>query len=70
MIRIDRRQLIATSAFGLGGLMLASGQVLEARAAARARRELSLLVERAPRTARRPAGGTTIGASLASAVTT
>src|SRR5665811_1848354 len=31
----------------------ASGQLLEARAAARARRELSLLVERAPRTARR-----------------
>ncbi len=34
-------------------VMLASGQVLEARAAVRARRELSLLVERAPRTARR-----------------
>ncbi len=34
-------------------VMLASGQVLEARAAARARRELSLLVARAPRTARR-----------------
>ncbi|WP_062296394.1 heavy metal translocating P-type ATPase [Demequina maris] len=34
-------------------LMLATGQVLEARAAARARRELSLLTERAPRTARR-----------------
>ena len=34
-------------------VMLASGQLLEARAAARARRELSLLVERAPRTARR-----------------
>jgi heavy metal translocating P-type ATPase len=33
-------------------VMLASGQLLEARAAARARRELSLLVERAPRTAR------------------
>jgi heavy metal translocating P-type ATPase len=33
--------------------MLASGQWLEARAAARARRELSLLVERAPRSARR-----------------
>lgn len=33
--------------------MLASGQWLEARAAARARRELSLLVERAPRAARR-----------------
>ena len=38
-------------------VMLASGQVLEARAAARARRELSLLVERAPRTARRRAEG-------------
>lgn len=34
-------------------VMLASGQLLEARAAARARRELSLLVARAPRTARR-----------------
>jgi len=34
-------------------VMLASGLLLEARAAARARRELSLLVERAPRTARR-----------------
>jgi len=34
-------------------MMLTSGQVLEARAAARARRELGLLVERAPRTARR-----------------
>ncbi|WP_062461976.1 heavy metal translocating P-type ATPase [Demequina soli] len=34
-------------------LMLATGQVLEARADARARRELSLLTERAPRTARR-----------------
>jgi len=38
-------------------VMLASGQLLEARAAARARRELSLLVERAPRTARRLVGG-------------
>ncbi len=37
-------------------VMLASGQLLESRAAARARRELSLLVERAPRTARRRAG--------------
>lgn len=37
-------------------VMLASGQLLEARAAARARRELSLLVERAPRTARRRVG--------------
>ena len=34
-------------------VMLSSGQLLEARAAARARRELSLLVQRAPRTARR-----------------
>ncbi|MGE5830076.1 MAG: heavy metal translocating P-type ATPase [Micromonosporaceae bacterium] len=34
-------------------VMLASGVMLEARAAARARRELSLLVSRAPRTARR-----------------
>jgi len=33
-------------------VMLASGQLLEARAGARARRELSLLVERSPRTAR------------------
>ncbi|HEY4993769.1 MAG TPA: HAD-IC family P-type ATPase, partial [Nakamurella sp.] len=38
-------------------VMLASGQLLEARAAARARRELSLLVERAPRTARRHVDG-------------
>ena len=37
-------------------VMLASGQLLEARAAARARRELSLLAERAPRTARRRVG--------------
>ncbi|HSK27067.1 MAG TPA: hypothetical protein VK894_09175, partial [Jiangellales bacterium] len=34
-------------------LMLATGRVLEARAEARARRDLALLVERAPRTARR-----------------
>jgi len=34
-------------------VMLASGQLLDARASARARRELSLLAERAPRTARR-----------------
>ncbi|WP_323100732.1 heavy metal translocating P-type ATPase [Intrasporangium sp. YIM S08009] len=34
-------------------LMLASGQLLEARAAARADRDLRLLVERTPRTARR-----------------
>ena len=33
-------------------VMLASGQLLEARAERRARRELSLLVQRAPRTAR------------------
>ncbi|MHB8275799.1 MAG: P-type ATPase, partial [Dermatophilaceae bacterium] len=38
-------------------VMLASGQLLEARAAKRARRELSLLVERAPRTARRRVEG-------------
>ncbi len=34
-------------------VMLASGQLLEARADARARRELGLLIERSPRTARR-----------------
>jgi heavy metal translocating P-type ATPase len=38
-------------------VMLASGQLLEARAASRARRELSLLVSRAPRTARRVVEG-------------
>ena len=38
-------------------VMLASGQLLEARAAAQARRELSLLVERAPQTARRRVEG-------------
>jgi heavy metal translocating P-type ATPase len=37
-------------------VMLASGRLLDAAAAARARRELSLLVERAPRTARRRVG--------------
>ena len=37
-------------------VMLASGQLLEARAAARARRELSLLLELAPRTAHRRTG--------------
>ncbi|MCD6638805.1 MAG: heavy metal translocating P-type ATPase [Nocardioides sp.] len=37
-------------------VMLASGQLLEDRAAQRARRELSLLVERSPRTARRRDG--------------
>jgi heavy metal translocating P-type ATPase len=41
-------------------VMLASGQLLEARAAARARRELSLLVERAPRSARRRDGGAVV----------
>ena len=41
-------------------VMLASGQLLEARAAARARRELSLLVERAPRSARRHVGGVVV----------
>jgi heavy metal translocating P-type ATPase len=38
-------------------VMLATGVMLEARAGARARRELSLLVERAPRTARRQVEG-------------
>ena len=38
-------------------VMLATGRLLEARAQARARRELSLLVERAPRTARRRVEG-------------
>ena len=38
-------------------VMLATGVMLEARAGARARRELSLLVERAPRTARRQVDG-------------
>ena len=38
-------------------VMLATGQLLDARASARARRELSLLVERAPRTARRRVEG-------------
>lgn len=38
-------------------VMLASGRLLEARAATRARRELGLLVERAPRTARRRVEG-------------
>lgn len=41
-------------------VMLASGQLLEARAAARAQRELSLLVERAPRTARRRVEGSVV----------
>ena len=38
-------------------VMLASGQLLEARAEARARRELALLVERSPQTARRRVAG-------------
>ena len=37
-------------------VMLASGQLLETRAAARARRDLSLLLQRVPRTARRRLG--------------
>ncbi|WP_207218991.1 heavy metal translocating P-type ATPase [Pengzhenrongella frigida] len=41
-------------------VMLASGQLLEARADARARRELSLLAERAPRTALRRVGGAVV----------
>ena len=41
-------------------VMLASRQLLEARAAARARRELSLLVQRAPRTARRRVGAAAV----------
>jgi heavy metal translocating P-type ATPase len=41
-------------------VMLASGQILEARAAARARRELSLLIERAPRTAKRRVDGSVV----------
>ena len=45
-------------------VMLASGQLLEARADARARRELSLLVERAPRTARRRVGGSVVDVSV------
>ena len=45
-------------------VMLASGQLLEARAAARARRELSLLVERAPRVARRRVAGTVVEVSV------
>jgi heavy metal translocating P-type ATPase len=45
-------------------VMLASGILLEARAAARARRELSLLVERAPRSARRRDGDGRAGETL------
>lgn len=46
-------------------VMLVSGQLLESRAAARARRELSLLVARAPRTARRRDGGTVVEVAIA-----
>ena len=49
-------------------VMLASGQLLEARAAARARRELSLLVERAPRTARRRVEGGVVEVPVAEVV--
>ncbi len=45
-------------------VMLASGRLLEARAAARARRELSLLVERAPRTARRRVEGGVVAVAV------
>ncbi|WP_380166248.1 heavy metal translocating P-type ATPase [Jannaschia sp. R86511] len=41
-------------------VMLASGQLLDARATARARRELGLLVARAPRTARRVQDGSVV----------
>ncbi|HET9649808.1 MAG TPA: heavy metal translocating P-type ATPase [Microlunatus sp.] len=41
-------------------VMLASGQLLEARAEKRARRDLALLVERSPRTARRRVGETVL----------
>ena len=41
-------------------VMLASGQLLEARAEVRARRDLSLLVQRAPRTARRRVGDSVV----------
>jgi heavy metal translocating P-type ATPase len=41
-------------------VMLASGQLLETRAQARARRDLALLVERAPRTAMRRLGDTVV----------
>ncbi len=50
---------LATGEFFAGAMiavMLATGVLLEARAAARARRELSLLVARAPRVARRHTG--------------
>lgn len=45
-------------------LMLATGQVLEARADARARRELSLLTARAPRSARRVTAGGIVDVSV------
>jgi cation transport ATPase len=41
-------------------VMLASGRLLEARAARRARRDLSLLAERAPRIARRRTGNSVV----------
>jgi heavy metal translocating P-type ATPase len=47
------------------GLMLASGQVLEGYAAARARRELTRLLERAPRVAHRWQEGTLTTTSVA-----
>ncbi len=49
-------------------VMLATGQLLEARAEARARRELRLLLERTPRTAWRRASGATAGDRGASVV--
>jgi heavy metal translocating P-type ATPase len=45
---------------GVIAVMLATGVLLEARAAARARRELSLLVSRAPRMARRHMAGAVV----------
>ena len=45
-------------------VMLVSGRLLEAWAAARARRELSLLVERAPRTAKRHIDGGVVEVSV------
>ena len=50
-------------------VMLASGQLLEARAARRARRELSLLVERSPRTARRHVEGGVVEVPVDAVVT-
>jgi heavy metal translocating P-type ATPase len=46
-------------------VMLATGQLLEARAGARARRELSLLVQRVPRTARRRVAGAVVEVPVA-----